>query len=394
MQCAQSVPKFCAMKPGGLYMAGQLIERGKGIWLIRVFLGRDPQTGRREYYNETFYDGKKEADNALLDALRDRKQGKIAVGSKKRTVSELLDDLLRDYRINEQSIDWAEIVVNTHLRPAFGEIGISKFLKASTAYVQNYIDGRRDKGRQNGTINRELSLLRRAFTLGSEHNPPKASMVPRIPMLEENNVRKGLFEHEDYTALLKTLPDELRPVVTFAYYTGCRKAEILSMRWSQVDLLEQVVRLEAGTTKNDEPRLIPLAPDLYEALKMQKSLRDQKYPSCPWVFFRDGEQILDFRGGWEEACKAAGLWDEQTKKPTKLFHDLRRTGVRNLVRAGVPEAVAMRISGHKTRAVFDRYNIVSESDLKAAGRKLGQYIREKTKSTEAKPKQERRTAIH
>ncbi len=293
-------------------MPGQLIERGKGIWLIRVFLGRDPKTGKREYYNETFYGGKKEAGNALLDALRDRKQGRIAVGSKQRTIGELLDDLLRYYRINEQSIDWAGIVVNTHLRPVFGEIGISRFLKASTTYVQSYIDARREKGRKNGTINRELSLFRRAFTLGGEHDPPKVSTVPRIPILEENNVRKGFFEHEDYTSLLKTLPNELRPVLTFAYYTGCRKGEILSLQWSQVDLLEQVVRLEAGTTKNDEPRMIPLAPDLYEVLKMQKSIRDQKYPVCPWVFFREGEQILDFRGGWEEACKAAKLWNEQT----------------------------------------------------------------------------------
>jgi len=176
----------------------------------------------------------------------------------------------------------------------------------------------------------------------------------------------------------------LRPVLTFAYYTGCRKGEILSLQWSQLDLLEQIVRLEAGTTKNDEARMIPLAPDLCEVLKMQKSIRDQKYPGCPWVFFRNGEQILDFRGGWEEACNAAGLWNEQTKKPTKLFHDLRRTGVRNLVRAGVPEAVAMRISGHKTRSVFERYNIVTESDLKSAAKRLGQYIQEKASPSEVK----------
>jgi hypothetical protein len=97
-----------------------------------------------------------------------------------------------------------------------------------------------------------------------------------------------------------------------------------------------------------------------------KERRDRAAASC-----RDGKEILDFRGEWEEACKVAGLWNEQTKKPTKLFHDLWRTGVRNLVRAGVPEAVAMRISGHKTRSVFERYNIVSESDLKTAAQRLG-----------------------
>ena len=239
------------------------------------------------------------------------------------------------------------------------------------------------KARKNGTINRELSLFRRAFTLGAEHDPPKVSTVPRIPLLEENNVRKGFFEHEDYSALLKTLPDELRAVLTFTYYTGCRKGEILGLQWSQVDLLQHVVRLEAGTTKNDEARLIPLAPELYEVLKMQKTIRDERYPNCLWVFFRDGEPILDFRGAWEEACNAARLWNAETKKPTKLFHDLRRTGVRNLVRAGVPEAVAMRISGHKTRSVFESYNIVTEADLKDAAQRLGQYISGKKRAAES-----------
>ena len=83
-------------------------------------------------------------------------------------------------------------------------------------------------------------------------------------------------------------------MLAFADYTG----------WTQVALLEQVVRLESGTTKNHEPRMIPLAPDLYEVLKMQRSIRGQKYPTCPWVFFREGEQM---------ACNA------------RPFHDLRRT---------------------------------------------------------------------
>jgi integrase len=265
--------------------------------------------------------------------------------------------------------------VRIHLKPYLGKIPSAKL---TFDLVQRYVERRQGERATNATINREISLLRRAFNLCHHTLPPLPSR------LKENNVRKGFFEHDDYVALLKTLPAELRPVLTFAYYTGCRRGEILSLQWSQVDLVEQVVRLEAGTTKNDQARMIPLAPDLYQVLKMQKSIRDQKYPGCPWVFCRDGKEILDFRGGWEEACKVAGLWNEQTKKPTKLFHDLRRTGVRNLVRAGVPESVAMRISGHKTRSVFERYNIVTESDLKTAAQRLGQYIQKKSKAAEAK----------
>ncbi len=356
-------------------MAGQLIERGDGTWLIRVFLGRHPQTGKREYYNETFYGGKKSANDALIDALKKRKDGKLS--RDKTTIGELLDNLHRDYKVNGKSHEWVDGVVTRHLRPYFGSFQTSKL---RFAIVQSYIERRQTAGAMNATINREVALLRRAFNLVHEPLPPFPSK------LKENNVRKGFFEHEDYIALLKTLPEELRPVLTFAYYTGCRKGEILSLQWSQVDLLEQVVRLEVGTTKNDDARMIPLAPDLYEVLKMQRAIRNQRYPTCPWVFFREGEQIRDFRGGWEEACEASKLWDETAKKPTKLFHDLRRTGVRNLVRAGVSESVAMRISGHKTRSVFERYNIVTETDLKNAAQRLGKYIQEKTKSTKLRSK--------
>ena len=281
-------------------------------------------------------------------------------------------------------------MVRVHLRPFFGHM---KAAQVGTAVIRKYIEGRQqpqkraygEKGEiereygpaSNATINRSLALLKRAFNLGKKATPPKVGAVPFIPMLAEDNVRKGFFEHEAFLAIRRELPEEIRPVVTFAYYTGCRRGEILALQWSQVDLAERVVRLEPGETKNDEARTIAMLPDLYEMFEIQREKHDTYYPGSPYVFSRaDGSPILDFRTAWESACKAAGLvtavGDKQ--KPARLFHDLRRTGVPNLVRAGVPERVAMTISGHKTRSVFDRYNIVTESDLKDAARRLGDYL--------------------
>ena len=231
-----------------------------------------------------------------------------------------------------------EMVVEKHLRDAFGKIPIAKL---TTDHLSGYLNERKAEGIANATINRELALLRRAFNLGRLTTPPKVARLPRFQMLKENNVRKGFFEHDAYVRLRQELPAELRPVLTFAYYTGCRRGEILSLQWSQIDLDARMVRLEPGTTKNDEARNIPLSltPELYETIKMQKATRDQNWPESPWVFSREGKRMLSFKNRWSASC-------ERAERSDKLFHGLRRTGVRNLVRAGVPEKVAMRISGH------------------------------------------------
>jgi integrase len=139
------------------------------------------------------------------------------------------------------------------------------------------------------------------------------------------------------------------------------------LTWRQIDLEAGTVRLEPGTTKNREGRLVVLPAELHAALREQRvktsALERREKQIIPWVFHRNGKPIGDFRTAWQGACRRAG-------QPGRLIHDFRRTAVRNMVRAGIPERVAMTITGHKTRSVFDRYHIVSEGDLREAARKL------------------------
>jgi integrase len=184
------------------------------------------------------------------------------------------------------------------------------------------------------------------------------------------------LHHRTFPLLRAILPDYVKVPLIIGYWTGMRAGEILKLRWEQVDLERGLLRLEPGTTKNNRGRLIPLVKEVTEALwlwKQQILLRD---PSCPWVCQYRGKRLLAVpTKSWRKACERVGL-------KGKLFHDLRRSAVRNMMRAGIPERVAMEISGHKTRSVFDRYDIVSEQDVLDAAVYLERRERGLTNSTD------------
>jgi integrase len=324
--------------------------------------------------------------------LLKKREGEIAEGKlpgiyfEKVTFDELAKDFLTDYRINgKDTLSKAERSVK-YLKKHFGDL---KAMDVTTDKVKTYVEKRMEQGYSNASINRELAALKRMFHLAAQCTPPKVSMIPYIPMLKESNVRKGFFEQAEYLIVKEALPEDLRPIVAFAYHSGWRKSEILGLTWDKVDLREGTVRLDPGETKNEEGRTLYMNNELLE--EMQK-LHTKRQLGCPYVFHRNGKPIAGFRKAWSSACIQAGvcevLKDDEgkpvvvkdrkdnervVKVPTRIFHDFRRTAIRDMVRSGVSERVAMSISGHKTRNVFDRYNIVSDQDLKEAAKKKQAY---------------------
>lgn len=361
---------------------GELRRRGK-VWWIRYY--RD---GLR--HEESSHSSKKKV---AVDLLRTR-EGDVANGVPvsarigRYRFADASSALLTEYRVNNRaSIDEAKRRIVLHLEPYFGG---RRMASITTADVLAYIDQRRKEGIvagrgqrkgerigdvSNAEINRELTLLKRMFNLAVQAR--QLLHKPHIPLLEERNTRRGFFELDQLASVIAHLPEALRPIVQFAYITGWRvHSEILPLEWRHVDLDAGEVRLDPETTKNREGRTFPLTDDLCALLKAQQTARDALKEAgqiVPWVFWRmvakgrrgpkAPKPIKRFTKSWQAACVAAGC-------PGRIPHDFRRTAVRNMVRRGVPERVAMALAGHKTRSVFDRYNIVSEGDLRTAATQL------------------------
>jgi integrase len=230
--------------------------------------------------------------------------------------------------------------------------------------IEKYRADRLALGKARATVNRELEALRRAYKLGVERKQISPNRVPLIRMFREDNARQGFVDYEEFTAIASHLPPPIADIAWFAYLSGWRRGEIFSLTWDDVDLTRGVVTLRPEFSKNKEPRELPLAaPGLQAVISRRWQARlvmtTDGPKVCDRLFHRRGKPVKNFRRAWVQACKKVG-------RRGLLFHDLRRSAVRNMVNAGVREKVAMKITGHKTREVFDRYHIVDDRDVRAA----------------------------
>ncbi len=289
----------------------------------------------------------------------------IGPNPEKVTFEDLAAMVLNDYRANgRKSLKRAESAVK-HLKEFFG---LARALDVSEDRISAYIRSRQDAGAYNATLHYEMAILKKSFSLAL--HAKKLIHRPDIPSIEVRNTRTGFFEDSEFRAVLGHLPDHLKPIIECAYLTGWRiRSELLPLTWRQVDFERGIVRLEPGSTKNDEGRVFPFTafPALADLFRRQwdrtMECQVERGVVVPWVFHRNGRRIKDLRRAWKKACRAAGV-------PDRIPHDFRRTAVRNLERAGVSRSVAMMLVGHKTEAIYNRYAIVCERDLLEGVKKL------------------------
>jgi integrase len=324
---------------------GTLFLRGRTWWVRYSDHGR-----RRE-------ESSKSADERVaLKLLRKRVQeiGKgrrlNPVAEERVRMSDLFKALETDYKNNgRRSVD----TLAFRLKPLRAAFDNDRARDVTSARIADYVRDRLAAKKAAATVNRELAALRRAFALAVEHE--RLSAAPRIRLLSERNVRQGFVSPAEFEKILDALPEHLRDVARFGFLTGWRRSEILKLEWKHVHQGDERITLPGELSKNGQPRTIPFVGSLAEIIARRLAVRG----ASVHVFHRNGKPIKDFRGAWSAACKAAD-------RPGLLFHDLRRSAVRNLVSAGVDQSVAMRVTGHQTTSVFMRYRITTDADVRAA----------------------------
>ncbi len=347
---------------------GRVYRRGTVWWIQYSFRGR-------KYRESSRSPNRVDSVKLLRRRLEEMGAGRLVGPDAERVSFDNLVEMLKaDYQVNERRSWRRAKPALDHLRRTFGTMRAAGVTADRLVAYQRI---RMDENAAPATIRYELALLKHMFTLAV--GAGQLATQPKFPTISVDNRRTGFFEEGDFRAVLSQLPDDLQPVFEFAYHTGWRvPSEVLPLTWRQVDFTSGILRIERS--KNREARTFPFTalPSLAALLRRQReiatALERDTGRHVSHVFNRDGDPIKSYRRAWLSACRVsdcAGM----------IAHDLRRTAVRNLVRAGVPEAIAMKLTGHKTRSVFDRYNIVDEADLAEGVAKLAAMQAERGRGT-------------
>jgi integrase len=354
-------------------------NKNRKVWMI-AYCGPKPNGTWGEIRESAKTRNEEAARKALAKRLRQIENHRDGLtnfegpAQRRVIVGELLEDLLAEYRRREikgYDREWYRLRKGSPLEVRLGSKRVDKL---TTDHVVAYTEARRKEGRSKATVNRDVELLGAAFRLALGKG--KIARAPKMParLSEKESVRRGFFEKSELDALLPHLPEPLDDMARFAFATGWRLGELLGLTWEAVSKDE--IRL--GTSKNGEPRSLPLAGELRDLVERRKRAREYATASGVGlsgnVFHVSGKPVNKntFGKRWRQACVDAGL-GRRVKNENGVvayvgmhFHDFRRTAARNMIRAGVPQSIAMRVTGHETDAMFIRYDITDNRDKLAA----------------------------
>ena len=347
---------------GSLYQPKLKSGEKSSTWWLKVYVGRED--GRDRYVREsTGTDDRRLAEKALAKREGAIEGGQaVVVRADKIRYEDIRADLITHYEVTgeREAKEYTKRLL--HLDPFFAR---TRVVAVDGASITRYAQQRQQEGAAGGTINRELGVLGKMLALAVRNR--KLVVKPHVQKVAEADARSGFVDRDTFERIAKHLSPDLQLVVRIGFTYGWRvDSEVLTLAWDQVSVEERTLRLLPGSTKNGEGRMVKLTDELAVLFAEQRArivaalgrLTPFVFPVLPGPQARTkliGTRRQGFARAWETATDAAGV-------PELLVHDLRRSAVRELIAAGVPQHIAMKVTGHKTVAVFQRYAIVSEAE--------------------------------
>jgi integrase len=363
---------------------GRIFQRGERWWVAYFVRGAEVREPAKVALKDGILRPAETAQEArrFLKARRREIEGGRFIGleEERLTVADLFVDLLS--RADAKGLR-SVAKVKSHAKAILEYFGTSRAVDVSGTRIDSFKAERLAAGRAPATVNRELELLRQAYRLAVKRRRFSIGRAPEVELLPVDNVRQGFIERAEMEAVLAQLAkadSDVRDFVEWGFRTGMRKGEITRLTWSMLDQAGDVwaLRIPGAITKNRRPRALRLDRGTEVRAIMDRRVAARRL-GCPLIFHRvsqgrPGQPVKNFGNLWRNALEAVGLPAGRAREGGRIFHDLRRSAVPTLIRAGVDPSVAMKVSGHKTRAMFDRYNIIAEEETGAAFAKADAYL--------------------
>jgi integrase len=344
------LPRFLRKDAGG-YFLDYFVQEGGIKKRKRVRLGLIPLA---------------QAKRVLAQHMQDLvEQRFIAVEKPKVTFLEAADSFLAYSAVRKKSHK-NDAQITARLKTFFKDRALESL---TPDLVETYLVQRRKEGNKllegktlkGATLNRDVACLKTIVRRAVLNRQIDRNPIEGVGRFKEYS-RERTLTAEELQTLLGNCSPHLRSIVQLAYLSGMRRGEILGLTWDQVDFKNRIIVLEAENTKTQEKREIPMGDTLRELFQ-----RIPRTLGSSFVFTFKGLRIGTIKTAFTRACERANITDFR-------FHDLRHCAITNLRKAGVSDSVIMSISGHKTYAVFRRYDRIDRKDRQEAIRKVESLI--------------------